>query len=148
MKKAHGDHRAFYRGSALGLMGALLTLFVAVTALAATSKQGAELQDNMTPAQARCGSPGAAPCPLQAWMRLNIALALSSNNMSALASGLDRSAKLTPDAAWQSWATFATQGAAAARRGDMSGARAACKGCHDAWREAYRTKYRMRPIPR
>ena len=47
-----------------------------------------------------------------------------------------------------SWKTFATQGAAAARNGDIAGARAACKSCHDAWREAYKAKYRNRPIPR
>jgi cytochrome c553 len=81
-------------------------------------------------------------------MRGNIAQPLAANKLSDLADGLERTARLSPDMAWTSWRTFAEQGAAAARKGDIAGARASCKGCHRAWREAYKEKFRTRPIPR
>jgi hypothetical protein len=95
-----------------------------------------------------CGKPGQPPCPLQDWMRKNVAGALAANDAAALSVALDKAAKLTPDPAWASWTTAATAGAAAAKKGDIAGARAACKTCHDAWRTTYRDKFRMRPIPR
>lgn len=97
---------------------------------------------------ATCGKPGAPPCPLQKWMRANVAGPLSENDTAALSAGLEKTATLVPDPAWSSWGTLARSGAAAAKRGDIAGARASCKGCHDAWREKYRTKYRLRPLPR
>jgi len=81
-------------------------------------------------------------------MRANIAAPAAANNSAALASALEKTAALAPDSSWGSWKTFALQGAAAAKRGDMTAARAVCRQCHDAWREAYKAKYRTRPIPR
>ena len=104
--------------------------------------EGTELQAG------NCGGPGLPPCPLQAWMRATIAAPLAGNNMGALAVGLERAAALQPDPGWGSWRTIALQGAAAAKKGDVAGARAACKGCHDAWREAYKRQYRGRIVPR
>lgn len=95
---------------------------------------------------APCGSPGLPACPLQAWMRANVAAALAMNDLPALANGLERTAKLVPDATWSSWTETARAGAAAARKGDVAATRASCRACHVAWREAYRAKYRLRPI--
>jgi hypothetical protein len=95
-----------------------------------------------------CGKPGQPPCPLQDWMRKNVAGALAANDTDALSVALDKAAKLTPDPAWASWTSAAATGAAAAKKGDIAGARAACKTCHDAWRTTYRDRFRMRPIPR
>lgn len=93
-----------------------------------------------------CGKPGQKPCPLQEWMRIGVSGALASNDAAELAAALERSAVLAPDSSWSSWATIAKGGAAAARKGDVAGARAACKACHDTWREAYREKHRGRLI--
>src|SRR5262245_17453673 len=123
----------------------LLAVAVATTSAVALGAQGNV--EPVAPSQAACGGPGLPPCPLQAWMRTNIAAPLAANNSAALAMGLERAASLSPDASWSSWSTLASQGAAAAKKGDIAGARAACKGCHDAWRDAYRKKYRNRPIP-
>lgn len=95
-----------------------------------------------------CGKPGQPPCPLQDWMRKNVAAALASNDAAGLSVALEQAAKLTPDPAWASWVSAASLGAEAAKKGDVAGARAACKSCHDAWRATYRDKFRMRPIPR
>jgi hypothetical protein len=98
--------------------------------------------------QAECGGPGKPPCPLQAWMRTHVAAPLASNDAEALSTGLAKAARLSPDPGWSSWASISETGSAAAKKGDIAGARASCKGCHDKWRDAYRAKYRLRPIPR
>jgi hypothetical protein len=136
----------FAQRGTLSLAAALVTSVVAALALAGPNPSLEE--ERAAPALEACGTPGAMPCPLQAWMRANVASPLASNKMSSLADGLDRAARLSPDAGWGSWSTFATQGAEAARRGDVAGARASCKGCHDAWRDAYKAKHRNRPVPR
>ncbi len=118
----------------------------AVCAVIAGSTLGARAEG--VEQQGGCGNPGQAPCPMQAFMRASVATPLASNDGAALAAGLERAGRLAPEATWASWATFASDGAAAARRGDVAGARAACKGCHDAWREKYRAGYRARPLPR
>lgn len=142
LHRVHRVHRV--HGGALFTVSALFTLLVAAMAGAAHD----ESNHDAAPAQTSCGTPGLPPCPLQQWMRSNVASQLAANNMSALATGLERSAKLAPDPAWTSWAAIASRGAEAARKGDVAGARASCKACHDAWRDAYRAKYRARPIPR
>jgi hypothetical protein len=81
-------------------------------------------------------------------MRANLGAPLASNDMEALATGLARAARFNPDPTWTSWVTFANEGAAAARKEDSARVRKACKGCHDAWREAYKAKHRSRPLPR
>ncbi len=104
---------------------------------------------SLAPAQGgECGKPGQPPCPLQDWMRKNVASALASNDAASLSSALEKVAKLSPDPAWASWVSAANSGAEAAKKGDIAGARAACKTCHDAWRTTYRAQFRMRPIPR
>lgn len=81
-------------------------------------------------------------------MRKNVAAALASNDAASLSVALEKAAKLTPDPAWATWVSAASSGAEAAKKGDIAGARAACKTCHDAWRTTYREQFRMRPIPR
>jgi cytochrome c556 len=39
------------------------------------------------------------------------------------------------------WSSLADQGKAAAEKGDLDAAKATCKGCHDAYRNEYKTKY-------
>jgi hypothetical protein len=93
-----------------------------------------------------CGKPGLPPCPMQAFMRSSVSAPLASRDDAALASALERTARLVPDPAWASWIESAKTGAAAARQGDVAGARASCKACHDAWRDAYRARFRARSL--
>lgn len=39
------------------------------------------------------------------------------------------------------WASLSDQGKAAAEKGDLDGVKATCKGCHDAYRNDYKSKY-------
>lgn len=132
------------------VVGASVALFMLIAAAIAAEASEGDAPREIDPAQQQqmeCGRPGMPACPLQAWMRLNLGAPLASDDMKALARSLDRAAKLAPDPTWRTWATFAREGAAAARDGDVRKAREACKGCHGAWREAYRARHRGRPIP-
>ena len=85
------------------------------------------------------------PCPLQKWMRGNIATATTANDTQALARALDRAATFSPDASWR-WAEIAKTGAEFARQGDMSAARKSCKGCHELYKPSWKANYRARAI--
>lgn len=84
-------------------------------------------------------------CPLQVWMRKNVATAVAANDAAALARALDRVATFSPDASW-TWTDMSKKAADAARRGDMTEARKSCQGCHNAYKAAWRDKYRTRPV--
>jgi hypothetical protein len=144
------EKRGGARGWTAGIFGAIAIALGGSAARGAPAEPAAWGGEHArAPAEGGgCGEPGQPPCPLQGWMRANVAAPLASNDTKALANGLERAARLSPDGAWSSWASFAEAGAAAARKGDLVGARASCKGCHDAWREAYKKKFRLRPIPR
>jgi hypothetical protein len=85
------------------------------------------------------------PCPLQKWMRANIAPAITANDTQALARALDRLASFSPDASWR-WTEIAKTGAEFARQGDMSAARKSCKGCHELYKPSWKSNYRTRPV--
>jgi hypothetical protein len=95
---------------------------------------------------AACGSKEN-PCPLQKWMRANMGAASAGGDTAGLAKGFDKVATASPDATWTTWATIAKQGSEAAKKGDLPGAKAACKACHDAYKDKYKAQYRMRPAP-
>jgi hypothetical protein len=87
------------------------------------------------------------PCPLQKWMQDNIGSKMADGNMAAVATGLDKAATLSPDASWGDWATYAKAGADAARKNDTPGVKAACKNCHDKYKQQYKDKYRTKAVP-
>jgi hypothetical protein len=92
------------------------------------------------------------PCPLQKWMRTNVAPANASGDMPALAAALEKAANLAPDPSWNgkdakaSWDAIAKAGAAAARANDAVGVKASCKTCHDVWKDKYKQQFRSKPI--
>ena len=85
------------------------------------------------------------PCPLQAWMRKNVATAVAAKDAAALAVALDRVASFSPDASWR-WAEISKRAADAARRGDIAEARKSCQDCHHAYKADWNAKYRARPV--
>jgi hypothetical protein len=84
-------------------------------------------------------------CPLQTWMRKNVSPAVVAGDTAALANALDRIAKFSPDPSW-SWEEISRAAAAAARSGDMTEARKSCQACHNAYKAAWREKYRTRVV--
>jgi hypothetical protein len=70
---------------------------------------------------------------------------LAANDAPALALAVAM-AKFSPSPGPE-WKTISETAAAAARTGDVPGARKSCQGCHVAFKAAYREKLRTRPAP-
>jgi hypothetical protein len=79
-------------------------------------------------------------------MRANMGASLAAGDTDALGKALDHVAALSPDPTWTTWSTMAKQGSAAAAGKDMTGVKAACKSCHDAYKDKYKTQFRARPV--
>jgi len=94
-----------------------------------------------------CGKRPLPDCPLQAWMKENANPPVMANDTAKLAIALERMVALAPPAAaYPNWVSIAKDGASAARAGDMSAAKASCRGCHDQYKSPYRTTMRARKI--
>ncbi|WP_437736579.1 hypothetical protein [Sorangium sp. So ce1335] len=91
-----------------------------------------------------CGSKGQKPCPMQAWMKSTMASATSSGDGEKIAAGLQYIAGKPPPG-MGSWAAISRAGAAKAKAGDIDGAKASCKQCHDLYKEQYKKTMRDRP---
>lgn len=100
---------------------------------------------------AACGSKEN-PCPLQKWMRQNMAPAMASGDMAALGVAFDKAAKLSPDPKWNgadpkaNWDAMSKAGTAATKANDAAAVKAACKGCHDVYKDKYKQQYRTKPV--
>lgn len=92
-----------------------------------------------------CGAKGQKMCPMQGWMKTVMASASSSGDGTKLASALAYVAGRTPPGMGQ-WASISNKGVAAAKAGDIDGAKATCKQCHDLYKEKYKASMRDRPF--
>jgi hypothetical protein len=103
-------------------------------------------------ADAACGGKGQPACPLQGWMEENMDPAVDKGDTKALAAALEKVAKWSPDPSWNSadpsWSKIASDGAAAAKSGDMAAVKATCKSCHKAFRDKYKKGFRSKPVPK
>jgi len=101
-------------------------------------------------ADGACGEKGQPKCPLQGWMEKNMQDPLDAKDLKTVAASLEKVAKMAPDPKWnegdKSWSKTASDGAAAAKAGDLKGTQAACKACHKAWRNEYKKTYRTKPV--
>ena len=134
--------------SALAVMvGSMLfaaAVAVVPSASAADSSSAVALMDD-----ASCGSK-TNPCPLQKWMQDNMGSKMMDGNLGAVATSFDKVATISPDASWSDWAKISKDGAAAARKGGdegTQGAKAACKACHDKYKNDYKQKFRTKAVP-
>jgi len=85
------------------------------------------------------------PCPMQGWMKRVMAEASSTGDAKALASALTYVASHAPPG-FATWAAISKEGAEKAKAGDVPGAKASCKKCHDAYKAAYKATMRDRPF--
>jgi hypothetical protein len=100
------------------------------------------------PSVRSCGAPGKPPCPLQAWMREQVAAPLAKRDRERLAAGLERLRALNPEPdGWKHWDRIASDGARAAREGNDGGTLEACRRCHDVYRSRYNDRFRERALP-
>jgi hypothetical protein len=96
-----------------------------------------------------CGTKPQPDCPLQGWMK-QIWPHMKANDYEGTAALLEHCAKLAPpDAktAYPNWVSISIDGANAARAADMEAVKAACRGCHEQYKDKYRKEMRSRPLP-
>ncbi len=91
-----------------------------------------------------CGAKGQKLCPMQAWMKSTMASATSSGDGAKIAAALQYVAGKPPPG-MGSWGAISKAGAAKAKAGDIDGAKASCKQCHDLYKEQYKKTMRDRP---
>ena len=91
-----------------------------------------------------CGSKGQKACPMQGWMKGVMARAVASGDGAKIASALDTIAA-KPVAGYDQWSGVAADGAAKARAGDIAGAKASCKKCHQLYQKKYKQTLRDQP---
>jgi hypothetical protein len=91
-----------------------------------------------------CGAKEQKPCPMQGWMKTVMASAASSGEGEKLAQALTYVAAHVPPGC-PDWVAMANAGVAKAKAGDVDGAKASCKTCHDAYKESYKLTMRDRP---
>ncbi|WP_437625819.1 hypothetical protein [Sorangium sp. So ce1151] len=90
-----------------------------------------------------CGAKGQKLCPMQAWMKSTMASATSSGDGAKIAAALQYVAGKPPPG-MGSWGAISKAGAAKAKAGDIDGAKASCKQCHDLYKEQYKKTMRDR----
>jgi hypothetical protein len=91
-----------------------------------------------------CGAKGQKACPMQGWMKGVIGPHTSAGDTEKMAKDLDYIAAKPPPG-MGSWSAISKEGAAKAKAGDVDGAKASCKKCHDLYKEKYKTTMRDRP---
>ncbi|WP_437281362.1 hypothetical protein WME90_12610 [Sorangium sp. So ce375] len=91
-----------------------------------------------------CGAKGQKLCPMQAWMKSTMASATSSGDAAKIAAALQYVAGKPPPG-MGSWVAITKAGITKAKAGDVDGAKASCKQCHDLYKEQYKKTMRDRP---
>jgi hypothetical protein len=96
-------------------------------------------------------SAGDPKTPLGKWMKPNMGAPMAGQDFAALQKGFDMVASKPPSKAASSdyaqWAAIAKKGSAAAAAQDAAGVKAACKACHEQYKQSYITDYPTRAFP-
>ncbi len=111
------------------------------TAAAAAAPSGSAAAG---PKKFECGAKGQKMCPMQGWMKTVMANASQSGDPEKIANALSYVAARVPPG-MGNWAQMARDGAAKAKAGDIDGAKASCKTCHNAYKDKYKSTMRDRP---
>jgi hypothetical protein len=86
--------------------------------------------------------------PLGKWMKPNMGAPLAGQDFAELQKGFGFVAgKPPPSGDYAQWSTFAKSGESAAAKQDLAGVKAACKQCHDAYKERYKKEFATQPFP-
>jgi hypothetical protein len=91
-----------------------------------------------------CGEKGQKACPMQGWMKSVMGKAASGGDAQKLAAALTTVAS-KPVAGYSQWTSIASAGAAAAKAGDIPGAKESCKKCHGLYKKKYIETLRDQP---
>jgi hypothetical protein len=108
---------------------------------------GADLRAAPTATPMVCGRPGKPACPLQAWMREQMALPYATRRFDELAGNALALVALNPNPKeWRDWDELALEAARAAKAHDEVQTLRACTQCHHAHRSEYVAQYRERAL--
>ncbi|WP_438005415.1 hypothetical protein WME89_42930 [Sorangium sp. So ce321] len=88
-----------------------------------------------------CGAKGQKPCPMQGWMKSVMQSATTSGDAAKIASALEYVASKPPPG-MAKWVAISKEGAEKAKKGDIDGAKASCKSCHDLYKAQYKDSLR------
>ncbi len=89
-----------------------------------------------------------AKTPLGKWMKPNVGVPFASEDYATVQQSLTLVAsKPPPSGDYGRWAAIATAGATAASKQDHDGTKAACKQCHDLYKQKYIAAFPDRPFP-
>ncbi|MBV9947577.1 MAG: hypothetical protein JOZ69_12055 [Myxococcales bacterium] len=137
-------------GAGAGIGGAGVAdagaLAVAPAAKGAASSGGHSPRDaGVARAGAQCGDKPLPPCPLFSWMKANLAPAIAASDFAGLEASLRKLAGFAPPG-YPSWASIARDGADAARVQNLDAVKAACRGCHNQYRDRYKAELRDRAL--
>ncbi|WP_438024246.1 hypothetical protein [Sorangium sp. So ce233] len=92
-----------------------------------------------------CGEKGQKPCPMQGWMKTVMQSATNSGDGAKIAEALEYVAAKPPPG-MAKWAAISKEGAEKAKKGDIDGAKASCKSCHDMYKKEFKAQYRANPF--
>jgi hypothetical protein len=82
------------------------------------------------------------------WMKPNMGAPLAGQDFDALKKAFDLVAsKPLPGTDYPNWVATAQEGSAAAAKQDLAGVKAACKHCHDPYKEKYKMDFVDRAFP-
>jgi len=132
------------RKTTVAWLGALGLGFAVMSPALASPLDAVPLDGN---AGVECGGKGQPDCPLQGWMKKEIAKPKAAANNEALAANLSKIPAFAPKSWADDWKKISDAGAKAAQSGDKEGINASCKSCHDKYRKEYQEKYRKDPLP-
>ncbi len=85
--------------------------------------------------------------PLGKWMKPNMGAPLAGEDYAALQKAFDFVAGKPPTGDYPQWASMSKAGSAAAAKQDLKAVKAACKQCHDAYKEKYIKDNTATPFP-
>jgi hypothetical protein len=98
-----------------------------------------------------CGEKDLPDCPLQLWMKQNASTMLGFGEITTLAEVFDEIAGLAPPQLgpaydFPNWESISKDGASAARIGNLTAAKASCRGCHSQYLRRYHAAFRGLPV--
>ncbi|HXN32286.1 MAG TPA: hypothetical protein VN894_10510 [Polyangiaceae bacterium] len=85
--------------------------------------------------------------PLGKWMKPNMGAPLAGEDYPALQKAFDLVAGKPPSGDYPQWASMSKTGSAASAKQDLKAVKAACKQCHDAYKDKYIKEFATTPFP-
>ena len=107
------------------------------------------LPSGASPGEPECGSFGSPACPLQAWMRNEVARPYANRDAAQLGRALAELAEYNPareEPQWRAWDRITARGVGATKTGNRDRTTATCVDCHRHLRRHYIERFRRHEL--